>query len=82
MAELPPNIITLLRYFEYSHLPTHLQAASVPFKKTAWALADALPPSAELTAGLRKLLEAKDCMVRAALDASREDKAEDADGAA
>lgn len=82
MTDLPPNIIALLRYFEYGHLPTHLQAASAPFKKTAWAMVDVLPPSAELIAGLRKLLEAKDCMVRAALDASREDKAGDADGAA
>jgi hypothetical protein len=29
----------------------------------------ALPDGPELTAGLRKLLEAKDCLVRAALDA-------------
>ncbi|PRY56421.1 hypothetical protein B0I28_10970 [Glycomyces artemisiae] len=28
----------------------------------------ALPDGPELTAGLRKLLEAKDCFVRAALD--------------
>lgn len=28
-----------------------------------------LPDSAELSAGLRKLLEAKDCFVRAAIDA-------------
>jgi hypothetical protein len=27
-----------------------------------------LPPGPELTAGLRKLLEAKDCFVRAKLD--------------
>jgi len=30
-------------------------------------LADTLPPSAELTVALRKLLESKDCAVRAAL---------------
>lgn len=63
----------LLCYFEYSHLPAHLQNMSKPFKHTAHGLADALPDSAELTAALRKLLEAKDCAVRAALDASREE---------
>lgn len=31
-----------------------------------------LPDGPELTAGLRKLLEAKDCFVRAAVDAHRE----------
>jgi hypothetical protein len=31
-------------------------------------MADTLPEGAELTAGLRKLLEAKDCFVRSALD--------------
>jgi hypothetical protein len=32
-------------------------------------MADALPSGPELTTGLRKLLEAKDCFVRAALQA-------------
>jgi hypothetical protein len=31
----------------------------------------ALPECAELSAGLRKLLEAKDCFVRAALDVAK-----------
>lgn len=31
-------------------------------------MVDQLPDGPELTAGLRKLLEAKDCFVRAALD--------------
>ena len=34
----------------------------------AEAMVNALPDGPELTAGLRKLLEAKDCFVRAALD--------------
>lgn len=32
---------------------------------------DQLPDSAELTAGLRKLVEAKDCFVRAAIEADK-----------
>lgn len=53
--------------FEYKHLPEHLQEISRPFALLAGGMIDKLPDSPELTAGLRKLLEAKDCMVRARL---------------
>ena len=57
----------IMSFFEYAHLPEHLQAVSKPFGELA-ALMDAnLPNNAEKSAGLRKLLEAKDCMVRANL---------------
>ena len=36
----------------------------------AGEMINALPDGPELTAGLRKLLEAKDCLVRAALEAA------------
>jgi hypothetical protein len=58
----------ILRYFAYKHLPTHLQAVSASFYALADELDAALPDCAEKSAGLRKLLEAKDCMVRAALE--------------
>lgn len=57
----------LLKYFTYSHLPTHLQPVSRPFAELADRIA-ALPASPERSAALRKLLEAKDCAVRAAMD--------------
>ncbi|MFB6937597.1 hypothetical protein [Streptomyces chartreusis] len=62
----------LLRYFEYEHLPEHLQAVSKPCADLANELVNTLPDGPELTAGLRKLLEAKDCFVRAALDTPKE----------
>lgn len=66
-----PRPEALLRWFEFEHLPPDLQDIS----SSAWALAhemaEQLPESAELTAGLRKLLEAKDCFVRAAIDMGR-----------
>ncbi|MEU6674748.1 hypothetical protein [Streptomyces sp. NPDC046925] len=62
-----PATVALLRYFDYAHLPPHLQAVSRPFHDLAHDLAGRLS-GAEVSAGLRKLLEAKDCMVRAALD--------------
>ena len=57
----------ILAHFSYEHLPPELQAISRPFAELAWQTATHLPKSAEVSAGLRKLLEAKDCMVRAAL---------------
>ncbi len=60
-----PNPI--LQYFTYAHLPEKLQAISKPFGDLAQHMAETLPPSSETSAGLRKLLEAKDCAVRAAL---------------
>jgi hypothetical protein len=56
----------ILKYFAYAHLPAHLQAISKPFSDLAERMAQ-LPQGPEVSAGLRKLLEAKDCAVRAAL---------------
>lgn len=61
-----PAVTALLRYFEYGHLPTGLQIISLPFAELAEKVAQG-PQNAETTAALRKLLEAKDCAVRAAL---------------
>lgn len=58
----------LLKFFKYDHLPEKLQAISKPFGDLAQHIVDTLTPSAERTAGLRKLLEAKDCAVRASLE--------------
>lgn len=57
----------ILRYFEYAHLPEKLQVVSKPLGDLAKLMDDTLPDCAEKSAGLRKLLEAKDCLVRAAL---------------
>lgn len=62
-----PSIAHLLKYFTHDHLPEHLAKVSKPFCVMAHELVDSLPESPELTACLRKLLEAKDCAVRAAL---------------
>lgn len=61
----------LLKYFQYDHLPEFLQEVSKPFAELAKKLdADlGLYQNSEKTTALRKLLEAKDCAVRAKLDA-------------
>lgn len=86
MKNNDPNIPTepILQFFEYAHLPPHLQEVVVPFHELAHAIVRGrlektdddniqvvkyarLPRNAERTTALRKLLEAKDCAVRAVL---------------
>lgn len=55
------------QWFRYHHLPPHLQAISRPFGELAAHVIATLPQNAERTVALRKLLEAKDAAVRAAL---------------
>jgi hypothetical protein len=57
----------VLRYFHYSHLPPTLQNRSKPFCDLARFIVDTTPRNPERTVALRKLLEAKDAAVRAAL---------------
>lgn len=61
-----PSTAAILPYFDHGHLPPELQAVSAPFRALAHEMAGKMD-GPELTAGLRKLLEAKDCMVRAAV---------------
>ena len=57
----------LSRFFAYAHLPQHLQEVSQPVAQLASVMRDVLPDNEERAVGMRKLLEAKDCFVRAAL---------------
>ncbi len=60
------NTHYLMQFFAWQHLPPHLQDVSRPFGELAESLL-ALPDNQERTTALRKLLEAKDCAVRAKL---------------
>lgn len=57
----------LLRFFEYQHLPPKLQQVSALFNALAHHVAERAPDNDETLVSLRKLLEAKDAAVRAAL---------------
>jgi len=61
------EVSELLDYFATAHLPPHLAEISAPFGDLARLLVLRLVPGTELRAGLRKLLEAKDCAVRQAV---------------
>lgn len=67
---LPDNeetTLPIMKFFDFKHLPEKLQEISLPFYNIAHTLNIQLPDGLEKSTGLRKLLEAKDCMVRAAL---------------
>lgn len=57
----------IVKYFKYDRLPEHLQMVSKPFYELAHKInQDSIfVDEDEKQAGLRKLLEAKDCIVRA-----------------
>ena len=62
-----PAVEHVLRFFKYDHLPPDLQEISRPFGELARQVAERAPNNQETTVALRKLLEAKDAAVRAAL---------------
>jgi hypothetical protein len=57
----------LMKFFAYGHLKPEFQTISKPFGELAEWIVATLPRNAERTTALRKLLEAKDCGVRASL---------------
>jgi hypothetical protein len=60
----------VLKHFQWNHLPPELAEVSRPCADLAQQMVDRLPVCAETMIGLRKLLEAKDCFVRAAREKS------------
>lgn len=58
----------MLKFFSYAHLPEAMQLYSKPFCDLANELCHVLPAGPERTVCLRKLLEAKDCAVRAYIE--------------
>ena len=57
----------IMQFFEYKHLPEKLQAVSQNFYDLAHKIDTTLPDNPEKSKALEKLLEAKDCAVRAAI---------------
>lgn len=61
------NPSPILRYFTWMHLPSPLAEVSRDFENLALIVDRTLPNGPEKSVALRKLLEAKDAAVRAAL---------------
>lgn len=79
-GQTPERPEHILQFFAYQHLPPAMQAVSKPFCDLAYAIVGdergmpagtsvqfPLPRNPERTVALRKLLEAKDAAVRAAI---------------
>ena len=58
----------IIKYFQYEHLPENLQLVSAPFCELAKVIDQKLPDNVEKQFALRKLLESKDCAVRAVIE--------------
>jgi hypothetical protein len=56
-----------MEFFEYNHLPENLKEVSKPICKLAHEMDKNLVNNEEKAAGMRKLMEAKDCFVRSML---------------
>lgn len=62
------SVEAVTQYFTFEHLPPHLRPVSEACANLVTEILNQIPEdSPELTVGLRKVLEAKDCFVRAAL---------------
>jgi ferritin-like protein len=57
----------MMQFFTYAHLSLPMQEVSKAFAELAQKMDETLPENAEKTTALRKLLEAKDCAVRATI---------------
>jgi hypothetical protein len=76
IPDVHPASAAMLQWFEHDHLPEHLQKIVEPIMKLAEELV-VLGAGPEMTVGLRKLLEAKDCFVRAAIELEKIKKAKE-----
>jgi hypothetical protein len=72
MIQLPFNemdeairVEPILQFFKWDHLPDILQDVSRPFGLLAFKVYVETPRNPERTVALRKLLESKDCAIRA-----------------
>lgn len=68
------HINEVMQWFKHDHLPEHLQEVVRPIAELAQlmvTMVDEDHGGPELTKGLAKLLEAKDCFVRSAIRAER-----------
>jgi hypothetical protein len=57
----------LAQFFEFRHLPPHLQEIAQPFAVLVQKILTTLPDNPERTTALRKMLEARDCSLRASI---------------
>lgn len=81
LSDRHPATQEVMQWFDYRHLKTPMREFSQQCHDLAVNMVRDLPDSPELTVGLRKLLEAKDCFTRASLSINQyDDSGESQDG--
>lgn len=75
-----PSEDLILRFFEVEHLPEPLKRIVSECSYLAFNMSESIESDPELTVGLRKLLEAKDCFVRAKVAELNKAKGESHEG--
>lgn len=63
--------LRMIKWFAFDHIPESLQKVSAIFNGVAAWMMTNLPPGPEATEAMRKLLESKDCAVRAAIESDQ-----------
>lgn len=66
-SNLHPSVVEKLAFFECNHLPEPLFSVANNIRTVAIETATTVESHPQLTIGLQKLMEAKDCFVRAAV---------------
>lgn len=73
MGDRHPSVESIIQFFDSAQLPEHLASVATKFENLKDdLLTDIAEDTPEVTAGFRKLLEAKDCFVRAAVAAKKQ----------
>jgi len=67
----------IMQFFSYDHLPEPMKSVSKKFGDLAIEMNEHLPENPEKSVALRRLLEAKDCAVRAIIFKEDVDKKEE-----
>ncbi len=67
-----PATVELGTHFDGAHIADELRPLAVEVEHTARTMIRELPDCRELTVGLRKLLEARECFIRAAMSGSEQ----------
>lgn len=75
-----PSVVAVTRFFEYDHLPEPLRFISFACAELKDTILERVGDDPELVVGLRKLLEAKDCFVRASIAQVNKEKGESHEG--
>lgn len=65
MTDIHPSVAEKLEFFAHNHLPEPLFSIARQLHSTAHEMANQIESSPQLALGLQKLMEAKDCFVRA-----------------